>query len=65
MTGPSVIMCNGDRVPHETYMQIAGNGQHLAEQFRKAIAASVLLHHVLLSYVHSFMTQTTQTALAN
>ena len=40
MTGPSVIMGNGDRVPHETYMQIAGNGQDLAEQLRKAIAAS-------------------------
>ena len=66
MTGPSVIMGNGDRVPHETYMQIAGNGQRIsAEQLRKAIAASVPLHHVLLGYVHSFMTQTTQTALAN
>ena len=66
MTGPSVIMGNGDRVPHETYMQIAGHGQRIsAEQLRKAIAASVPLHHVLLGYVHSFMTQTTQTALAN
>jgi CRP-like cAMP-binding protein len=31
----------------------------------KAIRASIALHHVLLGYVHSFMTQTTQTALAN
>lgn len=66
MTGPSVVMGDGARVPHETYMQIAGNGQRMsAEQLRKAIAASVPLHHVLLRYVHSFMTQTTQTALAN
>lgn len=66
MTGPSVVMGNADRVPHETYMQIAGHGQRIsAEQLRKAIAASVPLHHVLLAYVHSFMTQTTQTALAN
>jgi CRP-like cAMP-binding protein len=31
----------------------------------EAIDASVSLHRVLLRYVHSFMTQTTQTALAN
>lgn len=47
-------------------MQMAGKGQRLsAQQLRKAIAASVPLHHVLLAYVHTFMTQTAQTALAN
>jgi DNA-binding transcriptional regulator YhcF (GntR family) len=66
MTGPSVVMGNSDRVPHETYMQVAGRGQRMsAELLRKAIGASVPLHHVLLRYVYSFMTQTTQTALAN
>jgi CRP-like cAMP-binding protein len=66
MSGMSVVMGNGDRVPHETYMQIAGNGLRLsARELRKAIRASTALHHVLLGYVHSFMTQTTQTALAN
>jgi CRP-like cAMP-binding protein len=66
MTGASVVMGNGDRAPHETYMQMAGNGLRLsAGRLREAIAASVPLHHVLLRYVHSFMTQTTQTALAN
>ena len=66
MTGMSVALGNRDPVPHETYMQLAGHGRRIpAEQLRKAIAASVPLHHVLLAYVHSFMTQTTQTVLAN
>jgi CRP-like cAMP-binding protein len=47
-------------------MQIAGNGLRLsARELRKAIRTSTALHHVLLGYVHSFMTQTIQTALAN
>ena len=66
MSGVSVVLGNGDRATYETYMQIAGSGQRLpAEKLREAIAASVTLHRVLLHYVHSFMTQTTQTALAN
>jgi hypothetical protein len=66
MSGVSVVLGNGDRAPHETYMQIAGSGQRLsAQKLREAIAASSALHQVLLHYVHSFMTQITQTALAN
>ena len=33
--------------------------------FARQSRRSVPLHHVLLAYVHSFMMQTTQTALAN
>ena len=29
MTGISVVMQNDDRVPHETYMQLAGHGQRV------------------------------------
>ena len=66
MTGASVVLGNGDRVPHEVYMQIAGRGVHLpADRVREAIAKSVTLHQVLLRYVHDFLTQTTQTAMAN
>jgi CRP-like cAMP-binding protein len=66
MTGSSVLLGNGDHVPHEIYMQIAGRGQRLsAARLREAIAASASLHQVLLHYVHHFLTQTTQTALAN
>ena len=66
MTGASVVLGNGDRVPHEIYMQVAGRGVHLpADRLREAIAKSVTLHQVLLRYVYVFLTQTTQTALAN
>ena len=54
-----------ERPPHETYIQIAGAGQSLpAAKLSEAIDESVALHSVLLRYVHSFMMQTTQTALA-
>ena len=47
-------------------MQVAGNGQRISvEKLRKAIAASVPLHHVLLGAVHAFMLQAMQTGLAN
>ena len=66
MTGVSVIMGDDTRAPHQTYMQVAGQGQRLsAEQLREAIDASGSLLKALLLYAHSFMTQSTETALAN
>ena len=66
MTGPSVVLGNGDRAPYETYMQIAGNGQHMpAARLREAIAGSPTLHQALLRFVHAYLMQTTQTALSN
>jgi CRP-like cAMP-binding protein len=66
MTGVPVLLGNDERVPHETYMQISGHGQRLsAAHLREAVAASATLHHLLLRYVHNFLVQTTQTALAN
>lgn len=66
MTGLSVVMGSTDRVLNETYMQMAGSGQRMpADNLREAIASSVTLHQVLLLFAHSFMNQTTQTALAN
>ena len=66
MTGPSIVMGHADRVPLDTYMQIAGHGQRIgAVQLREAIGNSAALHRVLLSYVHSFMMQMAETALAN
>lgn len=68
MTGLSVVL-DGDvtkRAVHETFMQIGGNGQRMsAGNLREAIDESVSLHRALLRYVHEFMMQTTQTALAN
>ena len=47
-------------------MQIAGNGHLMAAaRLREAIAKSSALHQVLLRYVNLFMSQTTETALAN
>ena len=66
MTGASMIMGNGNRFPHETHIQIAGHGQRISAQLlRKAIKASVQLRAMVMSYVHSFKTQTAQTALIN
>jgi CRP-like cAMP-binding protein len=66
MTGLPVVMGSKDRARNETYMQMAGKGQRLSTgNLREAIAASVTLHQVLLLFAHSFMVQTTQTALAN
>jgi CRP-like cAMP-binding protein len=66
MVGVPVILGNGDRFPNEIYMQVAGNGQRLsANVLREAIGASATLHQVLLHFVHFFMAQATETALAN
>ena len=41
MSGVSVVLGDGERVPHETYMQIAGSGQRMsAAALREAIGAS-------------------------
>jgi CRP-like cAMP-binding protein len=66
MTGTSVLLGDSDRVPHDIYMQVAGNGQYMpADRLREAIAKSPTLHGVLLRFVHVLLVQTTQTALAN
>jgi CRP-like cAMP-binding protein len=66
MTGVSLVLGNGDRVPNETYMQMEGHGQRIrAEAMREAIDQSNALHRQLLHFVHAFLTQTTRTALAN
>jgi CRP-like cAMP-binding protein len=65
LTGLAVIM-GSDRSPHDTYMQVAGDGQRLpSAKLRRATAESPALHHSLLRYGHAFMVQTAQTALAN
>jgi CRP-like cAMP-binding protein len=66
MTGSSVVLVSNERAAHDTYMQMAGNGQRLrVANLREAITHSVDLHHVLLRYVRSFLLQTASTALAN
>jgi CRP-like cAMP-binding protein len=55
-----------DRSPHDTYIQAAGAGQRISTaKLRAAIKESVSLHRSLLQYAHTFLIQTTHTALAN
>jgi len=65
MTGTAVVLGN-DRSPHETYMQVEGEGQRItAANLRQAMNASDSLRNVLLRYVQVFMVQTAHTAIAN
>jgi CRP-like cAMP-binding protein len=66
MTGASVVLGDDTPAPHQTYMQVAGNGQRLAAQhLRMAVEKSASLHKALLLYVHALMRQNTDTALSN
>jgi CRP-like cAMP-binding protein len=66
MTGVSVLLGSDEKAPHETYVQVAGSGQRLpADRLRDALDASSSLQKALLQYANRFLTQTTETALAN
>jgi CRP-like cAMP-binding protein len=66
MSGLSVVLGSDERPANETFIQIAGTGQRIAAgELRDAIGASVSLHQVMLRYAHTFLVQTSQTALAN
>lgn len=65
VTGLAVIM-GTDRSPHETYMQVGGDGQRISSgELRKILEEYPALHRSLLRYGHAFVVQTAQTALAN
>jgi len=65
VTGLSIIM-GGERAPHATYMQVAGNGLSIpAERLRHAMECSSSLRRLLLQFAHAFFLQTTYTALSN
>ena len=65
MTGTAVVL-GGDQSPHSTYIQVAGEAQHIkADELRKAMRASESLNSLLLKYVQVFNVQTTHTAIAN
>jgi CRP-like cAMP-binding protein len=64
-TGLPIVLGN-DRSPHETFMQVPGEGMRIAaDRLRKAIAQSPSLLRALLSFAHAFMNQTANTALSN
>ena len=65
MTGLPIVLGN-DRSPNETFMQVPGNGQRIAaDKLREAISQSRSLERALLSFAHSFLNQTANTALSN
>jgi CRP-like cAMP-binding protein len=65
MTGTSIIL-GADRSPNETFMQLSGDGWRIAAgDLRRATQKSTTLFGALLLYAHAFLTQVTQTALAN
>ena len=65
MTGLAIVL-GADNPVHETFIQAAGEGQRMsAARLREAIDESVTLHRSLLRFVHHFLSQATQTALAN
>jgi CRP-like cAMP-binding protein len=65
MSGLSIIM-GSDRSPHETFMQVGGDGQRISSgKLRQVVEEYPTLHRHFLRYGHAFMIQTAQTALAN
>jgi CRP-like cAMP-binding protein len=65
MSGTAVVL-GGDRSPHYTYVQVAGQGQRIkVHELREAMSASETLRSVLLKFVQAFMVQTAHTAIAN
>ena len=65
MTGLAVVL-GSDRAQHATYIQAAGKGLRIsAARLREADERSNTLHRAMLRFAHSFLAQTTTTALAN
>ena len=65
MSGTAILLGAGSS-PHWTYLQVAGNGQHIASAaLRGAMDVSKTLRPLLLKYVQVFMVQTAHTAIAN
>lgn len=66
MTGLSVVLDKNAKVRNETFVQIAGSAQKLAAgKLSDAITKSRTLQTSLLVYVHAFLAQATETAMAN
>jgi CRP-like cAMP-binding protein len=65
MTGLAAVL-GADRSPHETLVQVEGEGQCIAaHDLRRAMSDSASLAACLMQYAHVFSIQVGQTALAN
>lgn len=65
MTG-TVVVLGGNRSPHSTYVQVAGEGTRIpVPALQQAMRQSPPLHAVFMKFVQAFMVQTAHTAIAN
>lgn len=65
MTGLAIVFGN-DRSPHETFIQVAGDGRRIsADKLRTAMEQSRSLERAFLKCAQAFMNQTANTALSN
>jgi len=65
MTGLPIVL-GSDRSPHETFIQVAGEGKRIAaDKLRAAMQKSRSLERAFLKCAHEFMNQTANTALSN
>ena len=65
MTGLPIVL-GSDRSPHETFIQVAGEGKRIAaDKLRAAMQKSRSLERAFLKCAHEFMNQTATTALSN
>jgi CRP-like cAMP-binding protein len=65
MTGVAIVL-GADRNDEDTFMQASGHGHCMrVGHLRGAMAKSNTLHAALLRYTHTFLKQTTGTAVAN
>jgi CRP-like cAMP-binding protein len=65
VTGSAVIL-GGVSSPHETYIQVAGDGYVISSAaLRDAMSRSASVSTLLLKYVQAFLVQVAHTAIAN
>lgn len=64
--GSTAMVLGVDRTPHRTYVQVPGEGHELpVAVLSDAMQQSARLRSLLLRYVHYFLVQVSETALAN
>ena len=60
------VILGDDRSPHQTFVQVAGDGHRMPSAvLRSAMAKSATLQALLLKYAQAFTVQSTNTAIAN
>ena len=65
-TGLAVVLGSDARPTHDTFVQAVGAAHRIdVRHVRFAIESSFSLHCAMLDYVHSFLRQVTETAIAN